>query len=119
LIEGVVSSNGVPVVEFEIEGRRWRAVVDTGFNGDLELPNALRGPLRAQYAGRVTSKLAANQVIEEDVYLVDFQFDGVELRAAATFVDDEEILIGTRLLASHRLHVDFPAGVVVIERATQ
>jgi predicted aspartyl protease len=53
-----------------------QAIIDTGFNGDLELPERLRSSLHAQFVGRVTSLLAANQRVEEDVFLVDFPFDG-------------------------------------------
>jgi hypothetical protein len=62
------------------------------------------------------SLLAANQRIEEDVFLVDFPFDGRMVRAQATFVDGDEILIGTRLLRAYRLRIDFPARTVALEK---
>ncbi|HUY34679.1 MAG TPA: hypothetical protein VMV69_18180 [Pirellulales bacterium] len=101
----------------EFAGQRWQAIIDTGFNGELELPDRLRSHLNAQFVGRATSLLAANQRIEEDVYLVDFPFDGQMVRAQATFVDGDEILIGTRMLRDHRLQIDFPAETVSIEMA--
>jgi predicted aspartyl protease len=108
----------VPEIEIEVEvgSRRWRAIVDTGFNGDLELPERLRFDLNAQFVGRATSLLAANQQIEEDLYLVDFPFDGRVVRAQATFVDGDELLIGTGVLQDYRLQVDFPAKTVFIEK---
>jgi hypothetical protein len=60
--------------------------------------------------------LAANQRIEEDVFLVDFPFDGRTLRVQATFVDADEILIGTRMLRDYRLRIDFPARTVAIDK---
>lgn len=116
MIEGVVTDFGVPAIDVEIGGRRWRAIIDTGFNGELELPEQLRQYVRAQLVGRVTSLLAANQRIEEDVFLVDFPFDGGLVRAEATFADGEAILIGTRLLRHSRLEVDFPARQVTIAK---
>jgi clan AA aspartic protease len=116
LIEGTVTKDGVPAIEVEVGSQRWRAIVDTGFNGELELPERLRSQVRAQLVGRVTSLLAANQRIEEDIFLVDFPFDGRILRAQATFVDGDSILIGTGLLRDYRLQVDFPAGTVAIEK---
>lgn len=62
-----------------------------------------------------TSLLAANVQVEEDVFLVDFPFDGRNVRAQATFADGDDILIGTGLLQSSRLRIDFPARTVVIE----
>jgi hypothetical protein len=41
LIVGTVSDD-TPVVALDIAGREWPAIVDTGFNGDFELPDELR-----------------------------------------------------------------------------
>ena len=117
MIFGIVSSDGIPVIEVSIGGQDWPAIVDTGFNGELELPNRLRPKVNARFVGRVTSLLAANQSIDEDVFLVDFPFDGRAVRAQATFVANDEILIGTRLLRDFQLRIDFPARVVCLERA--
>jgi predicted aspartyl protease len=117
LIEGTVSDDGVPAIDVEVAGESWRAIIDTGFNGELELPERLREHSNARLVGRVTSVLAANQRVEEDVYLVDFPFDGTTVRVQATFVDGDEILMGTRLLRSHCLRINFPAKTVIIERA--
>jgi predicted aspartyl protease len=116
LIEGVITQDDVPAIEMEIGNQPWLAIVDTGFNGDLELPERLRSHVNARFVGRVTSMLAANQLIEEDVFLVDFRFDGRILAAQATFGEGNESLIGTGMLREYRLIVDFPAGVVVIEK---
>jgi hypothetical protein len=69
-----------------------------------------------QFVGRVTSLLAANRSVEEDIYLVDFFFDRNRVRLGATFVDGGEILIGTRMLQDYRLEIDFPARVLTIEK---
>ncbi len=92
------------------------ATIDTGFNGDLELPVSLRGFVNARYLGRVTATLAAGLSATEEVYSVDFLFDGVELQAEATFVDSNQILIGTHLLRHYQLGIDFVRGVVELER---
>jgi hypothetical protein len=67
------------------------------------------------FVGRVVSLLAANQKIEEDLFLVDFPFDGRTVRVEATFVASNEILNGTGLLREYRLRIDFPARLVTIE----
>lgn len=116
MIHGTVSEDGVPVIELEIAGQRWTAIIDSGFNGDLELPTHLQGKISAQFAGRAKSLLAAGQQIEEDVFLVDLQFDGSLIKAEATFAPANELLIGTNLLRNHRLLVDFPNKTVLVER---
>jgi clan AA aspartic protease len=102
-IAGIITEDGVPAIEVEAGGERWQAIIDTGFNGELELPERLRFQVNAQFVGRLTSLLAANQRVEEDVYLVDFYFHGNRVRVQATFVDGDEILIGTRMLQDYRL----------------
>lgn len=116
VITGTVSSDGVPLVFLEIEGRRWQAIVDTGFNGDLELPLELKSLLPCRYIGPVTSLLAGGQRIDEDAFQIRIPFDGKVVRAEATFVTGDGILIGTKLLAQHQLEVDFPARTVVLRR---
>ena len=100
MIEGIVAEDGVPSFDVEIGGLQLRAIIDTGFNGELELPERLRPHVNSQFVGRATSLLAANQRVEEDVFLVDFPFDGSIVRVQATFVDGEEILIGTSMLST-------------------
>lgn len=117
MIHGNITEDGVPAIKVTIGAKAWRAIIDTGFNGELELPGQLRAHVNAQYVGRAISLLAANQSIEEDIFLVDFPFDGRTVRAQATFVDGDQILIGTHLLRDYRLRIDFPAGRVAIEKA--
>jgi clan AA aspartic protease len=115
LIEGIITADGVPAIEVEVGGQAWQAIIDTGFNGELELPERLRSHVNAEFVGRAASLLAANQRIEEDVFLVDFPFDWRAVRVQATFVNGDEILIGTRILRDYRLLIDFPVGTVAIE----
>ena len=118
MISGTVTNDGVPTITVSVLGQDWIAVVDTGFNGDLELPEALHDTLNARHVGRVMSELAGGHVIEEDAYLVEFPFDGLPVKADATFVAKSEILIGTRLLRTYRLDLDFVAGALHLTRVT-
>ena len=116
MIAGSVSDDGVPVITLEVAGRDWPAIIDTGFNGDLELPEGLRGKLNDQPAGRLRSALAGGQIIEEDAYSVDFPFDDHNLQAIATFVPDAQILIGTNLLRDYYLQIRFASKTLRLER---
>lgn len=116
MIVGKVSNEGVPLIEIVVGGRTWQAILDTGFNGDLELPAALRGKLNDQPAGRLRSSLAGGKIIEEDAFTVEFLFDGKTYRAVATFVSDPQILIGTNLLRDHRLEIGFVSKALRVER---
>lgn len=116
MIRGSVSIDGVPTIKLSVAGREWIATVDTGFNGDLELPKALQDDLNARYVGRMTSSLAGGQTIEEDVYLVDFPFEGHTIQAVTTFVAESQLLIGTHLLNQYRLQIDFVRRTLELER---
>ena len=118
MIRGTVSTNGVPTITLPIAGQNWRATIDTGFNGDLELPESLQHSLNARYVGQVTSALAGGQTIEESVYLVEFPFDGKVIQAEAIFVANHEILIGTHLLKEYRLLINFVRKIVELERVS-
>ena len=116
MILGTVSADGVPTITLLVAGQDRSVIIDTGFNGDLELPNDLRDSLNARYVGRVTSALAGGQILEEDVYVVEFPFDGRTIQAEATFVSGSHILIGTHLLREYRLQINFVHKTVQLVR---
>ena len=116
MIRGVVSEERVPRVELVIAGQRVWAVVDTGFNGDLELPDSLQDKLDCIFLARRRSLLAAGMVVEEDVYRVLLEFDGRQVEAEVTFAPGQEALIGTGLLADYRLEVDFVRRTVELRK---
>ena len=64
MIRGTVSADSVPTITLSIAGQDWTGIIDTGFNGDLELPKVLRNALNSRYVGRVISALAGGQMIE-------------------------------------------------------
>jgi predicted aspartyl protease len=118
VIAGTVTDDGVPVIVLRVADQVWSGIIDTGFNGDLELPDPLRSALHPRFIGRISSVLAAGQRVEEDIYLVDFPFDDRSIQAEATFVPGNEILIGTQLLRQYRLEIHFPARTVLLERVS-
>lgn len=118
MIAGTMTDNGVPVIMLPVAGQMWSGIIDTGFNGDVELPEVLRPALRPRFIGRISSALAGGQRVEEDVYLVDFPFDGRTVRVEATFVPGSEMLIGTQLLQPYRVEIHFPARTVLLDRVS-
>jgi len=116
VIHGTVSTSRVPTITLAIAGQEWAATIDTGFDGDMELPETLRNALNPRYIGRMIPVLAGGQTIEEELYRVHFPFDGEMIQAEATFVADSDILIGTRLLREYRLQIDFIRRTVILEK---
>jgi len=41
MIKGIVSFDGVPMLKLTVADNELDAIIDTGFNGDLELPHML------------------------------------------------------------------------------
>ena len=116
MIQGTVSDTGVPTITLSIAEQEWTATIDTGFNGDLELPEALRKALNPQYIGEVIPVLAGGQTIVEELYQVNFLFDGKMIPAEATLVVNSDILVGTHLLQEYRLEIDFVRQTVMLEK---
>jgi predicted aspartyl protease len=116
MIVGSVSPDGVPTIPVTVAGQTFQATIDTGFNGDLELPHSLRGPLNPIWRGTVRFLLAGGQVVNEDYYGVQFPFDGRIAVAEVSFNPGGPILIGTRFLQQYRLEIDFATGTVLLER---
>jgi len=113
---GEVDSRGTPIVRLTFGGRDWVAVIDTGFDGDLELPEVLAPHFPKSSAGPSRTTLAAGRVIEEELFVVEFPFDGEIIEAQTSFAPTDEIVIGTRLLRSYRLEVNFVTRTVLLER---
>jgi predicted aspartyl protease len=116
MIQGTVTTDGVPTVSLTVAGRTWPATIDTGFNGDLELPEGLRSFVNARFIAPTEWVLAGGQRSVEDTYEVEFPFDGLLLAAEATFVSGDSILIGTGMMTQYRLTIDFVATTVLLER---
>ena len=116
MIAGTVTDEGEPVIRLNAGGRVWTALIDTGFNGDLELPEGLRQSVNPRFLLRERSLLAGGQSIDEDIFEVDFPFDGAVVTAEAAFAPSDTILVGTHLLRGYSLLVNFFARTVMLER---
>lgn len=57
MIVGTVTDDGVLIITLSIAEQYLPATIDTGFNGDLELPEVLRNSLNACYVCEVLEKL--------------------------------------------------------------
>lgn len=133
ILEGSVDDLNRPLVRIELPGFSdpLVAFVDTGFNGAvlLDEPQAIRFGFRI-LKHRAHVRLASQH--EEDFLLARGLFLWLgeskpvtayvlietpdERRARIARKTEEEILIGTELLAGCRLEVDFPSREVIIAR---
>ena len=118
MIDGVVAENGVPLIMLPLADEDWGTIVDTGFNGALELPATLSSRMSLTSVGFITSVLASGVTVEEEAFRTFIEFDGEQIEVDVTFADVEQVLLGTWLLANHRLEIDFPKATVRLTRAT-
>lgn len=80
-------------------------VVDTGFTEALALPPDVVADLGPVVVGIETSTLADGSQYAAEIYEAEVEWDGV--RRAVRVWSGPEALLGVKLLAGHRLRVDF------------
>ena len=120
MIQGVVNSAYEPIVRLVIQGPSGQsleieAVVDTGYNGYLTLPQAVALALELPFVTTNPAFLADGSEVTFDVYSVTVLWDG-QPRDVDAHMSDATPLVGMRLLHSHDLSIQVRAGGrVVIE----
>ena len=98
-----------PASQVEIESDVW---IDTGFTGDLVLPERLLEYLGLQPASKVKAELGDGSEATFKTYAVLLQWFGSwkELQALGSTV--EVPLIGVSLLKGHKLAIDYEDNAV-------
>lgn len=109
-----MDDDGIPIVLLAIGDMNQAMIFDTGFNGDLELPEAIRSAVNPRFMGRFRSLLAGGQSVDEDLFAVTIPFDGRIIEAQATFSPQLLGLIGTNLLRDYRLEIDFVEKTLIL-----
>jgi clan AA aspartic protease len=112
MLTGIVNSRGEPVVRitlFSITNRiqSHLAVIDTGFNGTLSLPESLIQRLGWRCIGHESYEIATGDVVRERVFegRVRWMRQIQDVDVVASHAKD--VLIGTRLFEGRRLIIDF------------
>lgn len=126
MMVGSVSPDGSqPVVAVELESTggettlEVEAVVDTGSNGELSLPQEIILSLAYPYAGNAVATLADGSTVSVDFFNGLLYWHGT-LREVSVTAAEEEPLIGMSLLRGSRLQIEAaPGGEVVIEEMRQ
>ena len=93
VIRGIVDRKGVPYIEVALAGTDTARTIDTGFNGDSRV--ATFASLLGQRCGgylRRNRHWRPGITVQEDVYAVEFPFDGRVIEAEATFADRDDSL---------------------------
>ena len=121
MIQGLVNAAYEAVVRLTVQGpsgerREIEAVVDTGYNGFLTLPQGLVTELGLVYRDRGRAILADGSEVFFDTYDVAVLWDG-RLRNTRASAADTTPLIGIALLDCHSLYVEVENGGRVVIQA--
>ena len=120
MITGKITANREAIIELEVIGsnqhrEKVEAVIYTGFNGYLTLPNDLISYLNLQQAGSRQVTLGDGNVVVLDVYLAMVLWHGQQREILALEADGGP-LIGMSLLYGSRLVLEIiDNGDVTIE----
>ena len=120
MIIGKITANREAIIELEVIGSNQKrekveAVIDTGFNGYLTLPNDLINYLELQLAGSRHITLGDGNVVALDMYLAKVLWHGQEREVLALQADGGP-LVGMSLLYGSRLELEvINNGDVTIE----
>ena len=91
-------------------------LIDTGFNGSLIIGEDVFDPTYAIPAGAMTADLASNQSFEYETFMLEFEWFGQYLVTRILVGAGKECLIGTALLAPHRLIIDYESRSIELVR---
>jgi clan AA aspartic protease len=121
-IDGYVDrSTLAPFVEIKVISQRNEeielpAMIDTGYNGEVILPEEKIRSLGLEFLGTIDTELANGEIVELDLYRGWFKwFDSIQ-EVAVGSSRSEDTLLGTLILADCHLDINFREGWVTIER---
>ena len=120
-MNGHVDSNGRALVTVSVRrsdvaaAHEVQAWIDTGFNGDLVLPQQQIDDLALSQSGTVKAILAdgSEVILQRYICLIDWFGEERDLEVVAN--DGEYPLLGVGLLVGRDLHISYRSGIITIE----
>jgi clan AA aspartic protease len=120
-VNGLVDSNGRAIVSVSIRPSDTAAIrelpvwIDTGFNGDLVLPQQQIDDLALRHSGTVKAILADGSEVALKTYacLIDWFGEQRDLEVVAN--EGEYPLLGVGWLLGLDLHISYRSGEITIE----
>lgn len=113
--DGLEPKVSLTVLNFSGDALDVRAVVDTGFTGDLTLPEEHIRELGYRYEATIGGTLAGEREVQVDLYEGRVLWHGEE-RDVTVAAADGDPLVGMELLSGSRLTMEAtPGGDVLIE----
>lgn len=121
MVRGSVNANDEPVIPIEVQFKRklhkFKAVIDTGFNGYLSIPAPLIVRSSWKELGVEEYELASDERMVACVFPGCIRFDGERMDVPVLSTKSGDILIGTKLLKGKELVINFTKKNVHIRNA--
>ena len=118
VVEGYVDDQGQALVEIGVGGSRGervlKAVVDTGFSGDVSLPTSLAVQLGLELWGAEMFELADGSRVEGLLFAGRLRLGEEEREVEVVLSNSPDALVGAGLLRGKRLEIDYPSRQVII-----
>jgi clan AA aspartic protease len=95
--------------------REVAAWIDTGFNGDLVLPQPQIDDLALVHSGTVKAILADGSEVALKTYACSIDWFGEQRYLEVVANDGAFPLLGVGLLAGHDLHISYRSGGITID----
>lgn len=121
-IKGTITEDLIPLLEnIFIKGKDERlipipnVVLDTGFNDDFCIPYEFEELIQLTYLGQKEFMLGDGSIISEATYEAEIIIGNMPKVVVISFTDDDEALLGTRLLENAIVTMDFKNRTVLIE----
>lgn len=118
MVQGALRPRGTPIVPIEVAGQIYGAILDTGFDGGLQLPDAFALVVSAVPRGEETIQYGDGSIGTVNIFDVMVQFDGEDQVLRTQFSESDEIMLGIEALKNYRLEINFVTGTVLLERVT-
>ena len=118
MLKGRVNRYGEPVISIQLILRNrlanLTAVIDTGFNGYLNVPRRLLRQSKLLANGTEKFEIATGALVEQEIYLGQVIFDGQRSPVYTVATEAQDILIGTKVLRRKTLVVNFRTKQVTV-----
>lgn len=92
------------------------ALIDTGFEGGLQLPEGWKDLIAAGVAavGPFAFSFSDGRSLVRDQYPLPIRLAGLDITANTIFLGTGEALLGLEVLRHFLLTIDYPAGTVTL-----
>lgn len=120
-MNGRVDGNGRALIRVAVRplqaaaAREIEVWIDTGFNGDLVLPQSQIDDVALRQSGTVKATLADGSEVVLNTYTCRIDWFGVQRHLEVVANAGDYPLLGVGLLLDHDLHISYRAGELTIE----